>query len=226
MAVFALDHQGHGQSEGERAYVEKFEHYVEDVVQYVQYITSAEPFASRPRVLLGHSMGGLIAAHTVKAAPDLFSALALSGPALAADPKVASPVMRFLSSVLSNVFPKLSLESLPPDLVSRNKDVVRAYELDPLGYHGGMQARWGNEMLKAMDSIQASAADISLPVLIMHGGADGLCSIEGSRTFFDGVSSSDKTMKEYPGLYHEVFNEPEREEVLGDLCEWIDARIA
>ena len=110
--------------------------------------------------------------------------------------------------------------------VSRNPDVVRDYIADPLVFHGKMSARMLRELFAGMHTVQAGAAGITLPILILHGGADAMTSPEGSLFLQDHIGSSDKTLKIYPGLYHEIFNEPERADVLADVLTWCEGRLA
>ncbi len=109
--------------------------------------------------------------------------------------------------------------------MSRDPDVVRAYVEDPLVYGGKTTARLAAELSKAMARVAAEAGKITCPLLIVQGGADRLVDPEGSRMLYDRAGSIDKTLKIYDGLYHEVFNEPERDVVLGDVKSWMEARI-
>jgi alpha-beta hydrolase superfamily lysophospholipase len=102
---------------------------------------------------------------------------------------------------------------------------VRAYIEDPLVYNGRTAARLGNELLRAMQRVTAEASRITLPIMILQGGADRLVDPEGARTLYETVGSSDKTLKVYDGLYHEVFNEPEHDEVLNDVEAWLGKHL-
>ncbi|MGB5484892.1 serine aminopeptidase domain-containing protein, partial [Parasphingorhabdus sp.] len=110
--------------------------------------------------------------------------------------------------------------------VSRDPQVVADYLADPLVYNGKMGARLATEMLGNMTEIQKNAGQISLPLLLLHGGKDSLAAADGSR-FLDGhVSSSDRVLKIYPELFHEIFNEPEKDQVLNDMTDWLDNRLS
>jgi alpha-beta hydrolase superfamily lysophospholipase len=117
----------------------------------------------------------------------------------------------------------LSLDSTG---VSRDAQVVADYQGDPLVYGGKIGARLGKEFMDAMAVAQADAPEIHLPILIQHGEADRLTAPAGSRYLFDNVASKDKALKIYPGLFHEIYNEPERDAVLDDLVGWFDAHVA
>ena len=223
IAVYALDHYGHGKSDGLPGYVERFSVYLDGARALLDRIGNEQP--SVPVFLLGHSMGGLIAATLLLERQDAFRACILSGPAIETDEKPSPPAM-FVVRILSLLMPTMPLLALDPTSVSRDPEVVRAYIADPLVNHGKLCARLIAEFAKAMDEAIAGAARINLPLLILHGDADRLTSPVGSQKLFDTVSSEDKTITLYPGLYHEVFNEPEQDKVLADMGAWLEDHLA
>ena len=109
--------------------------------------------------------------------------------------------------------------------VSRDPAEVELYVNDPLVHHGKMSSRLIAELMLAMRVTLAAASEIEVPLLIMHGEADVLTSPSGSREFYTHAASADKTLKLYPGLYHEIFNEPEKDKVLTDMTDWLEARL-
>jgi alpha-beta hydrolase superfamily lysophospholipase len=218
-AVTALDHQGHGKSEGRPGYVNAFEDYLHDLALLHQQL---EP--RLPIFLVGHSMGGLIAANYLAQQKRDFIGAILSGPAIMTDLTPGKIQMLFLR-LLAVLAPKLGMTKLDAAGVSRDPEVVRQYVEDPLVFHGKMSARMVRELFNGMEQIQQGASRIALPLLILHGGADVLTSPQGSRFLHQHVSSADKTLTVYPGLYHEIFNEPERAEVLLDVLNWCEARL-
>ena len=221
-AVHALDHYGHGKSEGLAGYVERFSVYLDGVRELLAYVREQQ--AGAPLFLLGHSMGGLIAAAFLREAQSEFRAGVLSGPALKSD--AAPPaIVLWVNRLLSSLAPTLPMIALDPAGVSRDPEVVRAYVSDPLVHHGKVRARLIAEMMAAMKQTLAHASEISLPILIMHGEDDTLTSPDGSREFFAHAGSTDKTLKIYPGLYHEIFNEPEKDAVLGEMTDWLEAHL-
>ena len=123
------------------------------------------------------------------------------------------------------MLPRLGVLQLDASEVSRDEDVVRRYREDPLVHSGKVSARLVVELFAAMDDLRASRAEITLPVLVMHGEADVMTPAEGSRRFMDGVGSADKTLRIYPGLYHEIFNEPEQAQVIGEVGDWLEAQL-
>ena len=221
-AVHALDHYGHGKSEGLAGYVERFSVYLDGVRELLTHVREQQ--AGAPLFLLGHSMGGLIAAAFLREAQFEFCAGVLSGPALKSD--AAPPaIVLWINRLLSSLVPTLPMIGLDPAGVSRDPEVVRAYVSDPLVHHGKVRARLIAEMMTAMKQTLSHANEISLPILIMHGEEDTLTSPEGSREFYAQAGSTDKTLKIYPGLYHEIFNEPEKDVVLGEMTDWLEAHL-
>jgi len=104
--------------------------------------------------------------------------------------------------------------------------VVDAYVNDPLVYRGKTTARLGAELLKAMQRVSAEASKITLPILIIQGGADRLIDPSGAQILHDRVGSKDKAIKVYNGLYHEVINEPEHDQVLSHVAVWLSAHLS
>ena len=219
-AVYAIDHWGHGLSDGEGGFVPRFSAFIDGMAELLSLVEVNH--GNTPRLLLGHSMGGLISTLFLIERQQAFAAAALSGPAIVP----AAPPSRFtiwISRFLSRFFPRLGVLSLDANGVSRDPAVVAAYLADPLVYTGKIGARLGKEFMDAMAVAQADAPKIRLPILIQHGEADRLTAPAGSRYLFEHVSSKDKRLEIYPGLFHEIYNEPERDAVLDDLIGWFDA---
>jgi alpha-beta hydrolase superfamily lysophospholipase len=222
-AVYAIDHWGHGKSSGTMGFVPAFSLYVDGMGGLIDRVRVAWP--GKPRLLLGHSMGGLIATLLLIERQRDFAAAALSGPAiLTSEPP--SKLTIWLSRFLSRYFPRAGVMKLDPTGVSRDPAVVAAYLADPFVYNGKLSARLAAEMFDAMATARERAGDIALPLLIQHGAKDKLTAPEGSRYLFDHVASADKRLEIYPGLFHEIYNEPERDAVLDDLIGWFDAHVA
>lgn len=222
-AVYALDHDGHGQSEGLRGYVASFDHFVDDLNSYISEIKTQ--YQDTKILLVGHSMGGIISVQYLLKYPNSVTACILSGAALATD-KVIGPVQKQLLKLFSMILPKVPMVKLEGEAVSRDPAVVKAYETDPLVFRGKGTARLLAEIVKSADSGMAKATDIALPLLILHGGHDLLENVSGSQRLFDSVSSEDKTLKIYPGFYHEIFLEKENVEVFADIEQWLSARYS
>jgi alpha-beta hydrolase superfamily lysophospholipase len=221
-AVAALDHHGHGNSDGTPGYVHTFDDFLVDLGTFHQQI--ANRLTGTPMFLLGHSMGGLIASLYLLRRQGDFVGAVFSGAAIKTDLEPGK-LQFWLLRLAARLLPRLGILKLSPEGVSRDPDVVRQYIDDPLVFHGKMTARMVRELFVGMHAIQAGAGGITLPALILHGGADVMTSPEGSRFLHDNIQSSDKTLHIYPGLYHEIFNEPEHAQVLEQVLEWCDARI-
>ncbi|TXS93658.1 alpha/beta hydrolase [Parahaliea maris] len=222
-AVVAPDHVGHGQSPGHRVYVERFADFLEPLEELRQRI--GEWYPQVPCVLVGHSMGGLIVARYLLDHQQDFMAAALSGAALGVDPKPAAPLL-WINALLSRLFPKMGLMQLDATEVCRDPEVVRRYIEDPLVHDGKVTARLVSELFSTMAEVEARRPEITLPIMVMHGEGDVMTSPSGSLNFVEGVASGDKTLRLYPGLFHEIFNEPERLEVLGELESWLSPRVS
>lgn len=234
ISVYGLDHVGHGQSQGDRAYVETLNHYVVDALTYVK-ITETN-FKQKynktvPTFLLGHSMGGLVAVQMMRQSFEKgtpfhdelwpWNGCILSAPALAPDPSTASPTLRFLAKLLSNVLPKLGLQPLGVDTVSRVPQVRLLYEADRLNYNGDMLARWGMEMLRNMEDVRSNLHTINWPFLLFMGTADRIVHREGVDNFAQFTLSDDKTIKFFSGGYHELHNDAEFPQVAQMEIEWM-----
>jgi acylglycerol lipase len=220
-ATYSYDLRGHGRSEGPRVYVRSFNEHLRDLAGFLRIVRERQP--ELPLFLLGHSMGGTIATlFAITRAPAL-AGLVLSGPGLRRRddiPAIIPPAV----SLLARVIPKAGLFKLDAAQVSRDPDVVRLYDEDPLVYRGRVPLGSAAAAGRAVARIQRDMEKVSVPLLIMHGTADGLTTPAGSQALYERASSSDKTLRLYEGLYHEIFNEPERVEVIGDLIAWLDAR--
>jgi alpha-beta hydrolase superfamily lysophospholipase len=119
----------------------------------------------------------------------------------------------------------MGLDVIDASAISQDKTVVDAYVDDPLVYRGKIRARLGAELIKAIQILLPQMSKIYLPILIMHGTADRLSDPRGSEILYDRVSSRDKTLKLYDGFYHEIFNEPGREQVFADMEAWLVVRV-
>ncbi len=221
-AAYGIDHIGHGKSDGARVYVERFEDYADTLKTYFDMVRDWQ--TERPIILVGHSMGGLIGLRYLLDHQAELSGTVISAPLLKTTDDI-SPALVFASKVLSILAPRLRLTGVEADGVSRDPAVVQAYVNDPLVYTGNVTARLGAELFRTMERVTAEAAKITLPILILQGGADKLVDPDGAQMLYAAVSSTDKTVHVYDGFYHEVLNEPERDQVLGDVETWLETRF-
>jgi acylglycerol lipase len=201
--VYALDHRGHGRSDGERVRVDDFNDYIKDLKTFFDIVRKENP---KDKIfLIGHSMGSVISlAYTIEYQQEL-AGLITSGGGLT---KPGEPPLP----------PRKPGEPLSSAMLSRDPEVIRAYENDPLVYRGPIPNGFG--MGGMLGKLYDMAPQIKLPALIMagNGGPDGV----RSRVLYERIGSEDKTLKLYEGLLHEIFNEPEHPQVIGDMEKWLE----
>jgi alpha-beta hydrolase superfamily lysophospholipase len=221
-AVYSWDHIGHGKSAGEREMVETFQDFTETMKIYYQMVKNWNP--GIPIFAVGHSMGGTITTYYLLDHQEDFQGAVIS----AALVKAGDSVSKFtimMGKLMSRIAPKMGVLPLDPHTISKDPEVVQAYIADPLVFHAKSPARLGTELLAAMARITAEVEKIKLPFITVQGSEDALVDPVGAEMLHDQAGSQDKTIKIYPGLYHEVFNEPEREQVLNDVEQWLEQRL-
>jgi acylglycerol lipase len=216
-AAYAVDLRGHGCSGGRPAYVDRMALLVSDVKRLVELVRERHP--ELPLFVLAHSLGGLVALEYVIRDKPPLKGLVLSGTGI--DVSAVPPAQVFLARSLSSIAPKLSLFAFDSSGVSRDPTVVRAYDEDPLNYRGKVPMRTIGELFASSDRVTPLLGSVTLPVLVLHGGADPVAQPAGSTMIHDRVSSTDKEIKVYDELYHEILNEPEKEEVMSDILAWL-----
>lgn len=220
--VCALDHRSHGQSEGKDTYVDSFDQFLADLDIFVKFVREKAP--EKPIYLLGHSMGGaIVISYVIKYQPELTGVI-LSAPGVLLGGDI-SPLLMKLAGFLSMVAPKMKTITLGADSVSRDSEVMKKYDEDPLNYRGGIPARLGHEMNKNVAFVAENMDKFELPCFLANGSADALVDPTVSQYLYDGVGSEDKTMKVYEGLYHEILNEPEKDQVMVDMMNWMEERM-
>lgn len=222
-AVFGNDHRGHGKSQGRRGHVKNFQEFIDDERQFSLEFIKAQ-FPNTPYFVLGHSMGSLIALNYAEQNPDALKALVLSG--TGSQPGTDIPkLLLALTKVLSKILPAIHVKSpLPPEFISRDTGVVKAYVDDPLVYNV-ITPRLAHEMNRYVVIGAQNAFKIKMPVLIQLGSQD--TAFSGQKELFEMIGATDKTFKLYEGLRHEVYNElpADRAKVLADLRAWLDSHI-
>lgn len=221
-SVYAIDHRGHGHSGAPKGLISNFQYCVDDLDHLITAIVAPQKC---PIILLGHSMGGAIATSYTLQHQDRLAALILSGAALNSD--LVPGVMKLVCKFLGTLAPRLPVLKIDPSLVSRDPEQVTLYANDPLNMHGSVPVRTISEMVSTIVSMPSRFNEIRLPILILHGEQDQLIPAKSSSELHANISSTDKTLHIYPGLYHEVLNEIEadRQRVVGDISEWLLARF-
>lgn len=224
--VWAIDHRGHGRSEGRRVIVDRFAHATADLDRLVDTVTASDP--GRPVFLLGHSMGGALALLYALERQQRLAGMVLSAPAASdAGAPVHLRVAGRLQAgrLLSRVAPGLGLLPLDPEGLSRDPAEVRAYVEDPLVTVGKLPARTAGELRRAIRGpFTRDLGAITLPLLLLHGADDPLVPVAAGEHIRDRVSGQDVTLLVYPAARHELFNElPEvRDRAHADLVGWLD----
>lgn len=223
LTVTAYDQRGHGRSGGPRGLVPSVELLLDDLALVVAHVRARHN--GLPLVLLGHSLGGMVAAlwAAERGVLGSLAALVLSAPYLGRR-AVPGPAVH-AARALGRLAPRLPTLAVDPADVSRDPAVVAAYRADPLVYSGRIPAATGAMMLSGAHRVRAAASALPGPLLLLQGGADRLTSPEAARHFYENAGAEDKTLEFYGSFFHEVFNEPARAHVLADLVRWLDARL-
>jgi alpha-beta hydrolase superfamily lysophospholipase len=222
IAIVSQDLRGHGRSEGRRGHVDRFDDYLVDLGSLLDTV-KAEHCG---RFLLGHSLGGVIAAHYALDHPGDLSGLILSSPGFVS--RVRVPFWKDqLGRVCSRLLPRLTLRTgIEVEALTHDPQMQAAYRADPL-IHGVASTRWYSEFLAAGRRCLAQAPRLELPLLAFHGSADSVVSSAGTELFVERARSTDKTMTLFPGLFHETMNEceTERSSVLDHVVKWLDRHV-
>jgi len=212
------DQRGHGRSAGARIYVSNFTDFVDDLVQIHELVKKR----NTSLYVFGHSMGSIVALLEALHHPDHWDGVIVAGCPLIPlhrIPRWLEPVGRLAAAVAPNARIKTGIKA--SDL-SHDRKIVQEYIQDVLVEHK-ITLQWGTKFLDALDEVNRHAAEITKPILLLHGEADRIADVKGSEQLFGKLSSSDKTLKTYPGLFHELHNEPERDRlpVFIDIIDWL-----
>ena len=221
VTVHAMDLRGNGRSGGQRAYIERWEEYREDLGRFVALVREEE--AGRPLFLLGNSLGGLIVLDYALHHPEGLRGVIAASPPLGRL-GVPAPLLA-LGRVLSLVWPRFSIRTgMDLSGLARDPVVVQTVLADPL-FHRVGTARLSTEVVAAIARVQAAAPAFPLPLLVLHGSADRMVPPEGSRAFVARVGHPDRELREYAGAYHVLFADLDHQRVLTDVERWIEARL-
>ena len=219
--VHLLDCRGHGQSGGKRAHVDRFDEYLSDLEIFLARVK--EQAAGAPMFLLGHSHGALIAARYLLDKPEAVRGVIFSSPYFRRKLYV-SPLKILAGKLVGRVLPSLPMSNaLKPEQLTRDVEIQNATRADPLYQHIATP-RWFNESNAAQETVMRRATEFVTPFLLLSGAADAIADPAAGREFFEHATSKDKQHKQYDGLLHELFHEPEREAVFRDVVGWLDER--
>ena len=224
-SVTVYDQRGHGRSEGLGGHIDCFTDYEDDLDRVIGLTYGGG--GGRPLFVIGHSMGGLVALRYLAGGRpskrELVAGAVVSAPLV----KVAIPVPAHKVAIArlgARMAPRLRLDNeIDPSYLSRDPEVGRAYAADPL-VNRKVSTKWFTEAMLAMQDLQARAGQITAPVFVLHGTEDRLASVEGTRDLFGNIGSADKQLAIYEGYYHELFNEPEKQELFDRVTEWLNLR--
>lgn len=221
IAMIGYDRQGFGRSEGRKGYAESYKEYVDEIATLL--VECERRYPDRPVFLYGHSMGGhLLLRYLIRRNPNISGAV-VSAPHIRLNFK-PNPLLVGLGKVLRNVYPTFTQENqLDTNFLSRNPDVKPAYDKDPL-VHGKLTSRTGIDMLENAAELDRYANGITIDTLMMHGLGDKLTSPDGTRDFAE-RNPDNVTLKLWPGLYHEMHFEPEREVFFSFTLAWLEERM-
>lgn len=216
-----LDCRGHGQSGGKRAHVDNFDDYLSDLELFLARVK--EQAKGLPVFLLGHSHGGLIAARYLLDKPDAVRGAILSSPYFRLKLQV-SPIKLMAGKLMARIMPSLPMKNeLKAEQLTRDVAIQNATKTDPL-YQQIATPGWFTQSTAAQETVLRRATEFVTPFLLLFGGADPIADPAAGREFFEAATSKDKQHKQYDGLLHELFHEPERDLVFKDVVGWLDER--
>jgi alpha-beta hydrolase superfamily lysophospholipase len=221
-SVWALDHRGHGRSGGRRGDCRRLEEFVGDVRTLAERARARHP--DRPQVVIGHSLGGLIALTYAVRFPEGVSAVAVSSPALKLTHE-PSPLKRAVVTAVARCFPLARFPNgVNPRYLSHDPTVVEAYRKDPLIFRT-LTARCAVALDQAIRNSRALAKQLAVPCLILQAGSDEICDPLEAGRFAQAAAQAPVAFRRYDGWYHELFNEPDRQRIISDLCAWLDRTL-
>ena len=217
-AIYAFDLRGHGHSPGQRGYINSWDEYRGDLDAFLTLIERQNSGCSC--FLLGNSLGGIVALdYVLRFAERIQGVTAIAAPLGEIG---VSPLRIRIGKFLSRVWPRFSLDTgIELEAATRDREFLAEYAKDPLR-HTKSTARLATELFATVDWIQSHVCELRVPLLLLHGEKDRVCSPQGSRLFFEKVTFPDKEFKEYPGAYHELHHELNYQEVMADLTTWLE----
>jgi alpha-beta hydrolase superfamily lysophospholipase len=219
--VVAWDLRGHGRSEGKRGYVNRFQDYCDDLDAFIKFCKAGIVDKTKPLVLFGHSMGGLILLKTVlNYAPQNVAALALSSPAMGISLKV--PQLKIKAAhILADWMPKVTLHNeIHYEQITRDDKRNQSYKSDPLR-HDKISPRLFLGMMEAMEEVHKGAGEYHWPLIMQLAGKEKIVSTPEAERLFENMASDKKQLYVYADSYHETFNDLDKEDVFRDLLNYL-----
>lgn len=216
--VYRFDNRGHGRSGGDRGYIDDFSEFIDDAKEVLNL--AGRENIGIPVFMLGHSLGGFIAAALAVKYPDGLAGQVLSGAAT-----IIQPLLAALEGADFSAVGRDPIANALSDIVSRDPAIVQNYKNDPLNLKEFSTKLMSEALIRGARWLMENMSAYNHPCLILHGGADEIVLPSSSQYFFEHISSSDKDLKIYGGLYHEILNEPEKDIVINDIIRWLDKRI-
>ena len=220
-AVYAVDHRGHGQSGGTRGHFSTINQPVDDLEIYYHQIKALH--GDTPFFVYGHSMGALISLLFVQRHQNALAGWISQGTPINTD-TTQSALLIQIAKFLNKVIPKLRLVPLDTAGLSHDPAVIAAYKADPLNHNGAHRVSILSSIIFGGQAARQNLQNIRLPLLVLHGQDDSICPVSGSELLYQQAASTDKTLKIYAGLRHEIHNEKEQEQVFSDIVAWLDVR--
>lgn len=221
-AVDTFDLRGHGRSGGETLQIDSFDEYLNDLDVFLGRVRDRNP--KKPLFLMGHSMGAGILLLYALSRPTDIRGLIVNAPFIKVSQGL-SPIRQKLVAIAGRVMPRMPLIRLNPGYFSQNPDVLLQREHDELIYHGKIPAKILYELLQSARKISDLMEHITCPMLILHGSEDRLAAVEGSEILHSRIKSTEKILKIYSGLRHDLLHEPEKEKIWQDIAEWMGAHV-
>ena len=220
--VYRFDLRAHGKSKSELGHINDFNDFVEDTDQMVDLIKKDND--GTPLFILGHSMGGLITALYGIEYGNKLNGQIFSGAALNTLPS-AKGLTGIVMGIGASIFPKIQIKNPINEDLCTLKQVYEDYINDPLILKKASFKFYNEFLITGVEKLKTNIKDYTLPCLLTHGGGDKISPSKNSQDFYNNISSTDKEIIIYDGLYHEILNENEKDKVLEDMVQWLDTRL-
>eukprot|EP01091_Cochliopodium_minus_P016802 TRINITY_DN6399_c0_g1_i1.p1 TRINITY_DN6399_c0_g1~~TRINITY_DN6399_c0_g1_i1.p1 ORF type:complete len:327 (+),score=65.18 TRINITY_DN6399_c0_g1_i1:23-1003(+) len=227
-SVHAIDHLGHGLSEGDRHYVQSFQDYVDDLEFFSDMIRKQyyRQGLSLPFFLLGHSMGAAISVKLAMRDQSMWKGVFLSSPMFSISPKLYNPVTKFLLGTFSTLLPKLPIPLFfDTSVISYDQRIIDDYLNDPHVTRSHLYLRTANELFNAANSVIEISKNVTFPFYIACGEDDTITPSYGAKSFYENAKTKRKTIRIYKGFKHELFDGKGSLTVKNDLLDWLEKML-